>query len=161
MEIKNKVAIITGAASGIGLATAKLLHSKGVHVVLVDKAEENLKNLSKELPESFAIVTDLRSEEELKKMIKDTYKQYGRIDILINNAGRGYSALIENIESDKIREIYELNVVAPVLAMKEVIPIMRKQNSGSIVNISSGTAFMVTPEFGATSSTRTTSPQRS
>jgi short-subunit dehydrogenase len=142
MNIENKIIVVTGASSGIGLATAKFLTQKGAKVALVAQSQSELDELAKDIPGSFPISADLRQEDEARKMIKKVLEHYGKIDILINNAGRNYSSTIEQIETKNIREIFELNVLTPVELMQEVIPIMRKQGGGSIINISSGTVFM-------------------
>lgn len=85
-------------------------------------------------------------------MAKTTFDKFGRIDILVNNAGRGYDAFVENIDLKMFRELVELNFLGPLIAMQEVIPIMRKQKGGAIVNISSGTSLMNIPNIAAYSS---------
>lgn len=152
MNLKNKVAIVTGASSGIGLATAKQLALKGVKVALVARSKEKLDKLSKELPDSFVFVTDMRVEKEVRDMVSKVMKHFGRIDILVNNAGRGYDSPIEKIDIKNYKEIFALNILGPLIAMEEVIPIMRKQKKGAIVNISSGTALGNYPGLGAYSS---------
>jgi len=149
MEIKDKIAIITGASSGIGLATAKLLSQNGAKVVLVGLNNEKLNNLAEELPDSLAIPADLTKEKQIRDMVKRAVDHYGGVDILINNAGRGYDAPLEKIDPKKFRYIFELDVVGPVIAMQAVIPIMRKRNGGSIINISSGTALRYLPNMSA------------
>lgn len=152
MDILNKVAIVTGASSGIGLATAKLLTEKRAKVALVARSKDKLFKLSKELNDSLVVVTDMSKENEIGQMVKKIHKHFGRIDILVNNAGRGYDASIENIELKKFRELFDLNLLGPLKAMQEVIPLMRKQGGGAIVNISSGTALMSLPSMSAYSS---------
>src|ERR1035437_5370503 len=95
MNFKDKVAIVTGASSGIGLATAKLLSQNGAKVVLAARSLLKLQELSKKLPDSLVIQTDMTKEEDIKKMVQQVFKHFGRIDILVNNAGRGYDASIE------------------------------------------------------------------
>ncbi len=142
MDLQEKIAVVTGASSGIGLATAKLLAQKGAKVVMIAQSQDELDVLAKDIPESIPIAADLRNENEAREMIKKVINHFRKIDILINNAGRNYSSSIEQIETNNIREIFELNVLTPVTLMQEVTPIMRKQGGGSIVNISSGTVFM-------------------
>lgn len=81
MDIKGKVAIVTGASSGIGLATAKLLSSKGAKLVLVARSKDKLDQLAKELPDAFAVPADVSKVEEVKRMVKQAYEHFGRIDI--------------------------------------------------------------------------------
>lgn len=152
MNIKGSVAIVTGASSGIGEATAKLLTKKGAKVALVARSKEKLLKLSKEFPNSFVVVTDMARDLDVKQMVTKTCKHFGRIDILVNNAGRGYDAKTEHIELNKLHELFDLDFVGPLVAMQAVIPIMRKQGGGAIVNISSGTALMKLPYMGAYSS---------
>jgi len=152
MEIKNKVVIVTGASSGIGLAVSRLLTEQGAKVALVARSKDKLEAISKELPESFVAHADMSEEIEIKKMVEAVKNHFGRIDILINNAGQGYDSLIEKTNIDTFRYIFEFDVLGPIIAMKEVIPIMRKQGEGMIVNISSATALMYLPNMGAYSS---------
>jgi len=152
MDIKNKVAIITGASSGIGLATARLLSRKGAKVVLAARSSQKIKRLEKDLPSSYAVATDMTKQNQIKNLINKTKKKYGRIDILINNAGRGYDAMVEKIDPQKFSELFALNVIGPLFAMQQVLPVMKKQKSGMIVNISSGTSLMTIPGISAYSS---------
>lgn len=152
MKVKDKVAIVTGASSGIGYATAELLSKKGAIVVLVARSENKLLDLSKKLNKSLALVADLSKKDEVRKTIKKVVNKFGRIDILVNNAGVGYDAPLEKINIDKLQYVFELDVVGPLVAMQEVIPFMRKQKGGVIVNISSGTSLMYLPNMSAYSS---------
>jgi short-subunit dehydrogenase len=148
MDIKGKVAIVTGASSGIGLATAKLLSSKGAKLALVARSKDKLEQLAKILPEAVAITADISKVEETKNMIKQAYEHFGRIDILVNNAGRGYDVPVEKTDIEIFHYLFDLDVVGPLVAMKEAIPLMRRQGGGTIVNVSSGTALMYLPDNG-------------
>lgn len=152
MNIKGSVAIVTGASSGIGEAAARLLSQKGAKVVLAARSEAKLNKLSRELSDSFVVVTDMSRASDVKEMVASSLKHFGRIDILVNNAGRGYDASTEHVELNKLHELFDLNYIGPLVAMQTVIPIMRKQGGGAIVNISSGTALMALPHMGAYSS---------
>ncbi len=154
MNVKGKVAIVTGASSGIGLATAKLLSQNGAKVVLAARSLDKLEKISKELPDSLVVKADMTDEKQIKAMVAKSIQHFGRVDILVNNAGRGYDSLIEEIETDKLKDLFNLNLVGSVVAMREVIPIMKKQGGGAIINISSGTAQMAIPGIGAYSSTK-------
>jgi len=145
MDINGKVAVVTGASGGIGLATAKLLSSKGAKLALVARSKNKLEQLAKELPDAIAIPADLSRVEDVKRMIKQANEHFGRIDILVNNAGQGYDSPIEKIDVDTFRCIFELDFLGPVVAMQQVIPLMRKQGGGAIINISSGLALMYLP----------------
>ncbi len=152
MEVKGKVAIVTGASGGIGLATAKFLSIKGANLALVARSKEKLEMLAKELPDSIAVVADISKVEDVERMIKQVHEHFGRIDILVNNAGQGYDATIEKIDVDIIHCIFDLDFLGPVVAMQHVIPLMRKQGEGSIINISSGLALMYLPGMSIYSS---------
>jgi len=153
-SVKDKIIIVTGASAGIGLATAKLLAKEGAKVILAARSEETLKKLEKDLPGSFAIPTDMSKEESIKAMIRQIKEQFGRIDALVNNAGQGLYGAIEHVSIEDYRKIYELNVVGPLIAMQQVIPIMREQGSGHILNISSLVSKNYFPMLGAYASTK-------
>lgn len=142
MDVKNKVAIVTGASSGIGLATARLLAEKGARLALAARSKDKLERLSEELPDSLATPADMTKINEVKRMVEQTEAHFGRIDILINNAGQGYDAPVENIDIDTFHYIFDLDVVGPLVAMQLVIPVMRSQGGGAIINVSSGAALM-------------------
>ncbi len=142
MEIAEKVVLITGASGGIGLATARLLAQKGARLALAARSAGKLEHVVSELPNAFAIPTDMRHEHEVRRMIDRTQEHYGRIDVLINNAGQGLHVPVEKLDLEQYRSVFELNVVSVVAAMQDVIPIMRAQGGGVIINISSGTSKM-------------------
>ena len=148
MDVKGKVAIVTGASGGIGLSTAKILSNKGAKLALVARSKDKLEGLAKELPEAVAIAADISKVEDVKRMVKQAYEHFGRIDILVNNAGRGYDVPVEKTDLEIFHYIFDLDVVGPLVAMKEAIPIMRRQGGGTIVNVSSGTALMYLPDNG-------------
>jgi len=152
MKIKDKVVIVTGASSGIGLAMAKLFAEHGAKVALVARSIDKIKNISKELQGSFPIRTDMTKENEIIMMVRETKNHFGRIDVLINSAGQGYDAPVEKINIDTYRKMFNLDVVGPLVAMQQVIPIMKEQKEGVIVNISSGTALMFLPNMSPYSS---------
>lgn len=150
MDIAGKVVLITGASSGIGLATARLFARKGAKLALAARSAEKLAQLASELPDALAVPVDLRDEAAVRQMVAQAQAHYQRIDVLINNAGQGLVAPIEKVNIDTYRSVLELNVVSVVTAMQEVIPIMRAQGGGVIVNISSGTS-KIPPERYRTS----------
>lgn len=152
MKIKDKIVIVTGASSGIGQATAKLLTKHGAKVALVARSKEKLEMLAKKLPNSLPIPADMTKENEIVGMVKKVKDYYGGIDILINSAGQGYDATVEDINIDTFNDVFNLDVVGPLVAMQQVIPIMRKQGGGMIINISSGTSLMFLPGMSPYSS---------
>jgi short-subunit dehydrogenase len=148
VDIKGKVAIVTGASGGIGYATAKLLSSKGAKLVLVARSKDKLDKLVQELPEAIDIAADLSKAEDVVSMVKKVYTHFGRVDLLVNNAGQGYDVPVERTDIGIFHYIFDLDVVGPLVAMKEAIPLMRRQGGGTIINISSGTALMYLPDNG-------------
>jgi short-subunit dehydrogenase len=148
-NVQDRLVIVTGASSGIGLATARLLAKQGAKLALVSRSKEKLVELSDELPASLAIPADMTRINDIESMIRRTIEHFGRIDVLINCAGQGYDAPVEKTNVDTFHSIFDLDVVGPLVAMKQVIPIMRKQGGGTIVNVSSGTALMYLPYNGA------------
>jgi len=143
--LHGKTAIVTGASSGIGLATARLLAENGVRVGLVSRSTKTLEDLSATLPGSRVFPADMTKIPQIRRMVKEVKKYFGRIDILVNNAGQGYDAPVEKIDIRTFRYIYDLNVIGPLVAMQQVIPVMKAQGGGTIINISSGTALMHLP----------------
>ena len=155
MDVKNKVIIITGASQGIGLETATLLSKSGAKVVLAARSTALIENLAKELKDSLAITTDMIKPEDIKNLVQKTLDKYGRIDILINNAGKGmHGFTVETINIEEYKKIIELNVLGVIRVMQEVIPIMRRQGGGMIINISSALSKMFIPNLSAYSSTK-------
>ncbi|ESU72716.1 3-hydroxybutyrate dehydrogenase [Geobacillus vulcani] len=141
MVVKGKVMLITGAASGIGYEMAKTFAENGSKVVLTDinktaveKAAESLQNSGYE---AIGLKCDVTSEEEVKMALDETLNRFGRIDILINNAGLQYVANIEDFPTQKFKQLIDVMLVAPFIAIKHVFPTMKQQNYGRIINIAS------------------------
>jgi len=154
MQIKGHVFIVTGASSGIGLSTAMALSDRGAKVALLARSGDALQKLAQQLPGSLPVPADMTKFDRVREAVRAVYQHYGRIDGLVNNAGRSYAASIEEIEPEIFDEIFHLNVLGPIIAMQEVIPVMRAQGGGSIVNINSGTAFMTIPQYSVYSSSK-------
>src|SRR6185437_7780582 len=154
MQINGHVFIITGASSGIGLATATALSGRGAKVALLASSTDALQQLAQKLPGSLPVTIDITQFDRLREAIGTVHQHYGRVDGLVNNAGRSYAASIEEIDPTLFDEIFHLNVLGPIIAMQAVIPLMRRQGGGSIVNINSGTAFMVLPQYSVYSSSK-------
>jgi short-subunit dehydrogenase len=152
MDVKGKVAIVTGASSGIGLATARRLSLHGAKVALVARSKAKLEALAHELPGSAAFPADMSKESDIRSMISKVQNHFKRIDILVNNAGQGYDASVEKINIATFRKVCDLDLIGPIIAMQAAMPIMRKQGGGAIVNISSGTALAAFPNMAGYSS---------
>ena len=154
MQIEDRVFVVTGASSGIGLATAKALAERGARTALVARSREVLEELALQLPGSLAIVADMTDFVSVRAAIARADERFGRIDGLVNNAGRSYAAAITDIEPGLFDEIFHLNVLGPIVAKQAVIPIMRAQGAGGIVNVNSGTAFMTIPGYSVYSASK-------
>ncbi|NGX33777.1 MAG: Fatty acyl-CoA reductase [Candidatus Anoxychlamydiales bacterium] len=135
LEFTNKVALITGASRGIGLATAKYLAKQGYRVYATSRNFDSLDTSSiKNVNFEILDVTDLLS---IQKTVNKIVKKEGRIDILINNAGYALGGSLETLSMDDIQKQMDVNFYAAIRMCQEVLPHMRKQKSGHIINISS------------------------
>lgn len=154
MDVSGKVVLVTGASEGIGSATARLLAARGAHVALAARSIDKLRTLAAELDGSFAVQADLGVPESITSMVNAVVDHYGRIDVLVNNAGRALRASVAAIKLPDFQAIMDLNVYGPLLAMQAVIPHMRQQGGGSIVNVSSNVSKMAIPTIGAYAATK-------
>lgn len=154
MEIDEAVCIITGASSGIGAATARLLSGQGARVVLAARRAERLGGLAAELPGSLAVKTDVTIPEQVQRLIAQTMDAYGRVDVLVNNAGQGLHVPLEELDPVDLRAVFDLNVIAPLMGMQTVLPLMGAGSGGAIVNVSSATSLRVFPGLGGYAATK-------
>lgn len=154
MELKQSVMIVTGASSGIGEATAQLAATLGARLVLAARREDRLEELARRLPEAIAVPTDMRQPEQVRLLVAAAMGHYGRVDVLVNNAGQGYHVPLEEVTLPDLQAVIELNVYGPLLAMQAVVPVMKDQGAGSIVNVSSGTVFGNYPGVGPYAATK-------
>ena len=145
-RVKDKVAIITGAASGIGRAAAVLLANEGAKVVITDLNQEGgkqtLREIEQEGGEAFFIRHDVASEIDWIRVVEKTLAKYGKLDILVNNAGKGFLETIENTSLEDWRRLMSVNAESVFLGTKHVVGAMRKNGGGSIINISSAAAIV-------------------
>jgi len=142
MKLKDKVAIVTGASRGIGRGIAIKLAQEGVNLAIVAvRSKEKLYNVANEIQsvgrQSLPIIADVSKSEEVKRMVEETLKRFGRIDILINNAGIIRISHIMEMSEDEWDEVININLKSVFLCTKAVVPHMIKQKSGKIINISS------------------------
>ncbi|WP_017549801.1 3-hydroxybutyrate dehydrogenase [Salinicoccus carnicancri] len=139
--VKDKVTIITGAASGLGLEISKVFLKNGAKVVLSDINQEKLDEIVEDLKakayDCLGIRADVTSEDDIENLIDRTKEEYGRIDVLFNNAGLQHVSDIEEFPTDKFRQMIDIMLVAPFIGTKHVMPIMKEQGSGTILNMAS------------------------
>jgi NADP-dependent 3-hydroxy acid dehydrogenase YdfG len=154
MDVRGKVVIVTGASTGIGLATARLFAQQGARLGLVARSAGLLDQLSQELEGSFAVPADLSKVEAVPAVMQQFHSHFGRVDILINNAGRAMHVPVALADVQFYRQLLDLNVVSVLAAMQSVVPWMRQQGGGLIINISSGLSKRIVPGVGPYASTK-------
>ncbi|MDT8860154.1 3-hydroxybutyrate dehydrogenase [Alkalihalobacillus sp. MEB130] len=139
--MESKVTFITGAASGIGYQIGESFLKDGSKVVFTDIDEEKVKEVTADLREQgydcLGLKVDVTQEEDIKKAIDATIETYGRLDVLLNNAGLQHVSPIEEFPTEKFEFMIKVMQIAPFIAMKHVIPIMKKQQFGRIINMAS------------------------
>jgi NAD(P)-dependent dehydrogenase (short-subunit alcohol dehydrogenase family) len=148
----EKVALVTGSSSGIGFETALLLSKSGFHTYasMRNLEKKNITEIvnTENLPLR-VIQLDVNDDISVKNAINKIIAENGRIDVLINNAGYGLFSPIEDITLDQVKEQFETNFFGVVRLVKEVLPVMRKQRNGIIVNVSSGAGRVAIPVSSA------------
>ncbi len=158
MDISGKVTIITGASEGIGRAAAKCFAEAGAKVVLAARSRDKLEALAEELRaqkrDVFVVPTDMRDCGAVKQMVEQAFDHYGRIDILINNAGQSAAGPVASIDVSHFRVIMELNVYGALFAIQAVVPKMRLGGGGVILNISSMVSKLKLPGMGTYAATK-------
>ena len=141
MKLENRIAVVTGSGSGIGQATAKLFAESGAKIVVADKSLEAAKATSEQLNsqnyESLCISVDITSRPEVTTMVEKVIKEWGRIDILVNNVGGAFGNDLLDIDEAQWDKDIELNLTATARCIKIVLPHMVEQRKGSVINISS------------------------
>jgi NADP-dependent 3-hydroxy acid dehydrogenase YdfG len=156
--IDGKVVIVTGASSGIGEATASEFARAGAITVLAARRAERLKRLEKEIEEmggiALAMPTDLTDLDQITNLVQTTLSSFGRIDILANIAGWGFYEWFEELSAEELRRHYEVNVIGLAELTRQVIPAMKAQRSGFILNMSSYVSRISVPPLTVYASTK-------
>jgi NAD(P)-dependent dehydrogenase (short-subunit alcohol dehydrogenase family) len=137
VEISDKVIILTGASSGIGLATARRLAAGGASVVLAARSVAALRELAAELPGSVAIPTDVTRAEQAQDLVGQTIARFGRVDVLINNAGGSTIAPIDELTDAALERVMRTNYWGAYMLIRRVWPHLRAQRYGRIINVCS------------------------
>ena len=146
---KSKTWLITGCSTGLGRNMAKVLLENGENVAVTARNTDTVSDLYKEYPENALILPlDVKVQEEVDKAVEMTRDKFGRIDVLINNAGYGYRAAVEEGTDEDVQKLFDTNFFGAVRMIKAVLPYMRAQKEGTIVNISSVAAEYTMPGSG-------------
>lgn len=146
-RLNNKIAIVTGGASGIGLAIVKRFHSEGAKIIIADLNLEAAQKEAESLGENvLAFETNIINSDEIKNLIDFTISKFGRLDILVNNAGIGAASKTPDTTEEIWDKILDVNLKGTFLCMKYAIPLMQENKSGSIINMTSIAALVGLPE---------------
>lgn len=158
VRLAGRVAIITGASSGIGRALAVALARAGCDVALVARRQENLESLATEIRalgrRALPITMDVRDQVAVVRMPATVEQALGRVDILVNNAGIGLQAPVVEARPEDVRHVFALNVIAVVDVIQAVVPAIRRQGGGMIVNIASVAGLIPVPGTALYSATK-------
>ncbi len=157
-NIAGKVVVITGASSGLGEATARLLAAEGASVVLGARRVERLRALADELTgkrgRALAVATDVSDPEQVKALVDAAVREYGRIDVLINNAGIMPQAPLERLKIDEWDRMIDVNIKGVLYGIAAALPHMQRQKGGHIINVSSVAGHKVGPGFTVYAATK-------
>ena len=141
MGLEGKVAVVTGASKGIGKAIAEQFGREGARLVISARHEDVLRKVNDELKssgvESMAVVADMSIEDDVKKLVKTAAEKFGRIDVLVNNAGFGMFKPVSEMTTEEYDRLFNVNVRGVFVASREVLKYMIEQNDGVIINIAS------------------------
>lgn len=145
---------ITGASRGFGLQIARDLLQRGHQVVATARSAAAVTDALGENPDLLAVALDVTDEAQARETVQAAVQRFGRIDVLINNAGRGLLGAVEEATDAEVRAVYETNVFGLLTVTRAVTPVLRAQRSGTIVNISSVGGFVSSPGWGVYASTK-------
>jgi NAD(P)-dependent dehydrogenase (short-subunit alcohol dehydrogenase family) len=158
IRLDGRVAVVTGAAGVIGSATIRLLAERGARIVAVDREGADLEGAIKDLPASaqaFSVTADVTGEDEVKEYVRKAVDKFGTIDAFYNNAGvEGEVKPIPDYPLEAFRRVLDVNVIGVFLGMKHVLPVMLKQNKGSIINTASIAGLMGSPMIAVYSASK-------
>lgn len=159
VELQDKVAIVTGASSGIGASIAHALSNHGAKVVLSGRNESRLNAVAKRIQEEVqtevdTVTVDVTQKSELERLVRHVQEKFGRVDILVNSAGKMLSSAITDDDVDAWDTMLDVNVKGTLYGIHAVLPIFLNQSSGHIINISSISGFEVTKKSTLYSATK-------
>src|SRR6516164_8759647 len=157
-NIEGKVVVITGASSGLGEATARLLSAQGASVVLGARRVDRLRVLADELSrrggKALAVPTDVIQCDQVKRLVDAAVRTYRRIDVMINNAGLMPQALLERLKIDEWNRMIDVNIKGVLYGIAAALPHMKQQKAGHFINVSSVAGHRVGPGFAVYAATK-------
>ena len=157
MEIFGKVVVVTGASMGIGEDIAKIFAEYGAKVVLLSREASRAEAARARIGHSentMAMSCDVRNREEIDRVLGLALHHFGRVDVWVNNAGRGLVSSVANMNPEVYRDIFETNLFGTIAGMQAVVPVMKQQRSGTIINISSVAGHIALPYSAAYCATK-------
>ncbi|KFI05558.1 oxidoreductase [Massilia sp. BSC265] len=149
-----KTWLITGASRGFGLLIARLALARGDNVVATARQPQSVLRVLGEHPRLLALPLDVTDEHAAAQAVTQATARFGRIDVLVNNAGYGLLGAVEESSAEEVRRLYETNVFGLLNVTRAVLPVMRRQRSGHVINISSIGGYMAYPGWGVYGSTK-------
>jgi NADP-dependent 3-hydroxy acid dehydrogenase YdfG len=156
--IEGKVVVITGGSSGLGEATAKLLAERGAKVMLGARREENLERIVSEIEDSGGVaayrVTDVTSQDQVENLVAGAVEEFGRIDVLVNNAGLMPLSPLDALKVDEWEQMVDVNIKGVLYGVAAALPRMREQHDGQFINLSSVAGHVVFPNSAVYSGTK-------
>jgi NADP-dependent 3-hydroxy acid dehydrogenase YdfG len=156
--IKDKVVVVTGASSGLGEATARHLAQQGAMLVLGARRQDRIQALAKDLTGSgskaVAVTMDVTNRQQVQMLVDTAVESYGRIDVMINNAGLMPQALLERLQVDEWERMIDVNLKGVLYGIAAALPIMKQQKSGHFINVSSVAGHKVGPGFAVYAATK-------
>ena len=151
MRLKDKVAIVTGGANGIGRAICELFSKEGAQIAIadidVDGGQETLRRIQETDGTATFLKTDVSVEADIESMVDSAVRAFGKVDILVNDAAAFVFGLIEEVTPSDWERVMGVNVIGPANAVRNVVPHMKTAGGGSIVNIASVSSFIAQPAF--------------
>ena len=157
-NIEAKVVVITGTSSGLGEATARLLCAQGASVAMGARRADRLQSLAKELNsgggKAFAVTTDVTQCDQVKRLFDKAVQTYGRIDVMINNAGLMPQSPLERLKIDEWDRMIDVNIKGVLYGIAAALPYMKEQKAGHIINVSSVAGHKVGPGFAVYAATK-------
>jgi NAD(P)-dependent dehydrogenase (short-subunit alcohol dehydrogenase family) len=158
MKLQGKVAVITGASMGIGEAIAKLFLQEGARLVLCSRdlarTEAAAQRIGGTAENTLSVACDVSKRAQVDALVQAALKKFGRIDVLVNNAGFGLNDSVEKMDMAEFRRMFDTNLFGTIECIQAVAPIMRQQGSGDIINVSSVSGHISTPYMGGYAATK-------